>query len=68
MEDPGFPKRGRQTQKLGANLLFCHLFPKNCMKLKNGPRCGGVRLPPLNPPMNQTMARTDQRHKAAQCS
>ena len=36
-----FPDRGAYLQ-WGANLLFGHIFPENCMKMKEfGPR-GGV--------------------------
>ena len=45
--DPGFPRGG------GANLLFGHNCPENCMKMKEfGPRGGGASLaPPLDLPM-----------------
>ena len=46
---------GRQLPRWGAELLFNHFFPKNCMKMKElGPRGGGARDatdPPL--PMTQ---------------
>ena len=40
---------GANPQGGGANLLFCPIFPKNCMKMKEfGPRGGGgASLAPL---------------------
>ena len=34
MEDPEFPRRGRQPVSLGENPLFCKIFAENCMKMK----------------------------------
>ena len=47
--DPGFPRRGGANPPGGGtNLLFCPIFTKNCMKMKEfGPR-GGAR--PWRPP------------------
>ena len=45
--DPGFPRgKGANPEGGGANLLFCSISPKNCMKMKkkNGP--GSVSLVP----------------------
>ena len=43
---------GRQPQRWAENLLFGHIFPKNCMKMKEiGPRGGASLVPPLDPPL-----------------
>ena len=49
--DPGFPRRGAPTCKVGgANLLFNQFFPKNCMKNERiWTGRGGAR--PWRPPL-----------------
>ena len=55
--DPGFPRRGAPTSKMGASTYYlAKFFPDfNCMKMKEfGPR-GRARVPdaiPLDPPMS----------------
>ena len=40
------PRRGRQLPRGGANIRFCHIFPKTAWNWKNlGPRRGGGRIP-----------------------
>ena len=39
--DPRFPRRGRQLIRGYANLLFCNIFAKNCVKMKEFGRVGG---------------------------
>ena len=49
--DPGFPRGGcANPQGGGANLLFGHNCPENCMKMKEfGPRGGRASLVPPPP-------------------
>ena len=46
MVDPGFLRDGGANPPGGANIRFCQIFTKNCMKLKQfGPQSGeGVRV------------------------
>ena len=51
--DPGFTRRGCQPLNLRKNLLFCWIFAKNCMKMKEtGPR---DELTPLVTPLDLPM-------------
>ena len=51
--DLGFSRGGGATRKGGgANLLFCPIFPKNCMKMKRIRPRGGAPGTPLDPPMD----------------
>ena len=51
--DPGFPwGGGANSPGGGANIHFCQNFSKNCMKLKDFGRRGGMSfIPPLDPPL-----------------
>ena len=46
LADPGFPRRGRQPQGGGANLLFGQIFAENCMKTKEIGSRGCTSLTP----------------------
>ena len=37
-----FPEEGANAKGRGANLLFCKLFPENCMKTKEIGQRGGA--------------------------
>ena len=54
MTDPGFPQGGCEPSKGGREHTILPNSPKNCMKLKEFGRQGGVRpsRPPLDPPLN----------------
>ena len=42
MVDPGFPRLGAPTSKVGAKtFLFGQMFPQNCMKMKELESGGG---------------------------
>ena len=56
--DPGFPRGGgANSPGGGANIRFCHIFPKTAWNWKNlGPRGRGrasLAPPPLDPPLLQ---------------
>ena len=45
VSDPGFPRGGGANPPgAGANIEFCQIFPKNCMKLEEfGPGRGHIQ-------------------------
>ena len=51
--DPGFPVGRVPTYQGGTNIRFCHIFQKNCMKLRKFWAVGGCApgVPPLDPPL-----------------
>ena len=52
--DPGFPGEGGCKLPMGcANLLFCKMFAKNCMKMTEfGPEVPRVTDASMDPPLD----------------